>query len=429
MGNKQPFVSASLEQAPVPVRLPTLEEHWDCHQCAWCCYGTEILLDEEDLAKLQSQHWDQQPEYQGVRLIRRAGLLGQRYRLAHRKDGTCVFLLTDGLCRIHRDFGLEAKPKLCQAFPFQPVPAPDGSLLVVRRSCPSAAAGLGRPVDLQRPDVQQALRAKPPGEPIRQPPEIVPGHRLRWPETLRITDWIERLFRDQTYPLVRRAVHVAIFTDLLAQCRPGRLTRSELAELVDLLAQQALQEAGQYFQQRRAPDRAAQMLFRRIVADYVRLHPRIRLRRCWQHRWWWIRTAWLLGRGHGQLPPLADQWPGAAMEALDRPLGPLSPEVLRPLEAYFEAAACCRAYSLLTRPGWPLVEAIRALVVGYPVGMWLVRFATPDRAPTGQDVIEAVVTLDRGERLAALAGSAHRQRLRLLGRLGQMPRLIAWYGR
>ena len=429
MDNKAPSVPDRLVVAGVPVRLPPLQEHWDCHQCAQCCYGTEILLDEEDLAKLQNQGWDRHPDYRGIRVIRRVGLLGGRYRLAHRQDGTCVFLLPDKLCRIHRDFGLQAKPKLCQAFPFQTVPAPEGAIVVVRRSCPSAAAGRGRPVLLDRADLQQALQARPPTAPLRQPPEIVPGHRLGWPETLRVTDWVERLFRDEHYPLVRRAAHVAIFADLLGQCRPARLSRSHLAELLDLLAQQAVREAGQYFQDRRAPDRPGQMLFRRIAADYVRLHPQIRLRRCWRHRWWWIRTAWRLGRGQGQLPPLPEQWPGASLEALDRPLGPLSPEVLRPLDEYFAAAACCRAYCLLTRPGWSLVEAIRALVMAYPVGMWLLRFAAPDRPADSQAVIQAVVALDRGERLAGLAGTAHRQRLRLLARLGQIPRLIAWYGR
>ena len=429
MDNKGPSAAGRLVVAGVPVRLPPLQEYWDCHQCAQCCYGTEILLDEEDLAKLQRQGWDRHPDYRGIRLIRRVGLFGGRYRLAHRPDGTCVFLLPDGLCRIHRDFGLEAKPKLCQAFPFQTVPEPDGAMVVVRRSCPSAAAGLGRPVLLDRADLQQALQARPPAPPLRQPPEIVPGHRLAWPDTLRVTDWVERLFRDEHYPLVRRAVHGAIFAELLGQCRPARLNRADLAELLDLLAQEAIREAGRYFQERRAPDRPAQMLFRRIAADYVRLHPRIRLRRCWRHRWWWIRTAWRLGRGHGQLPPLEEQWPGASLEALDRALGPLSLEVLRPLEKYFTAAACCRAYSLLTRPGWTLVEAIRALVMEYPVGMWLVRFSAPDQPPTVQDVIEAVVALDRGERLAALAGGAHRQRIGLLARLGEIPRLIAWYGR
>jgi len=429
MDNKGPSAAGRLVVAGVPVRLPPLQEYWDCHQCAQCCYGTEILLDEEDLAKLKTQHWEQHPEYQGLRLIERVGLLRRRYRLSHRPDGTCVFLLPDGLCRIHRDFGLLAKPKLCQAFPFQTVPAENGVLLTVRRSCPSAAAGLGRAVRLDREDVQAALRARPPQAGLVQPPPIVAGDRLGWSETLRVTDWVERLLRDQTYPLVRRIVHVTIFTELLGGCRPGRLHRTELAELLDLLAQQALAEAGDWFQQRLPPDRAAQMLFRRIAADYVRLHPRIRLRRCWRHRWWWIRTAWRLGRGHGQLPPLEDQWPGVSLEALDRAMGPLSPEVLRPLEEYFAAAACCRGYSFLTRPDWSLVEAVRAMVMGYPVGMWLVRFAAPDRPPTVQDVIEAVVALDRGERLAALAGAAHRQRIGLLARLGQIPRLITWYGR
>lgn len=413
----------------VRIRLPQRSEHWDCCQCAQCCYGTMIVLDQEDLAKLRSQQWDQHPEYRGIRVIERAGWWGGVYRLSHRRDGTCVFLLPDGLCRIHRDFGLEAKPKLCRAFPFQTVPEEGGALVVVRRSCPSAAAGLGRLVSFDREDVQAALHARPVQAALSQPPEIISGHRLGWSETLRVTDWVERLLSDRSYPLARRVVHVAIFTELLAACQPSRLKRAELAELLNLLHQQAICESGSWFQNRRSPERSGGMLFRRIAAEYVRLHPRVRLQRCWSHRWWWVQTAWVLGRGRGHLPPLPDQWPGAAIEALDRPLGPLPEEVLRPLEAYFEATASCRSYSFLTRPGWPVVEAIRALVMEYPVAMWLVRFSAPDRMPTVDDMIEAVVAVDRGERLPALSGPSHRQRLRLLARLGEIPRVAAWYAR
>ena len=81
--------------------LPILEQ-WDCHHCTACCRETTIQLNADDLAKLQQQRWDQHPEFRGVQTVRRSLSLGGASVLAHKADGSCVFLTEAGLCRMAR---------------------------------------------------------------------------------------------------------------------------------------------------------------------------------------------------------------------------------------------------------------------------------------------------------------------------------------
>ncbi len=408
--------------------LPVVQ-HWDCHNCAVCCVGTIVTLDEEDRERLRQQDWEAHPEYRGVKTVVRQGLFSRQYQLAWRRDGRCVFLLPDGLCRIHRDYGFAAKPKLCRVFPFQTVAQEGQARVLVRRSCPSAAAGKGRPVERGRDDLEEALRVRPPPKALAAPPEIVRGHRRSWKDTNRLTDAWERLLCDATYPLVRRVAHASCFCEMVAQCRPARLDGPQFAELLQMLEPSAVEEAATWFRRRRPPDRSTSMLLRRVLLEYARLHPKTQLGKSWATRWRLVRLAWAFGRGRGAIPSLGPELPPVPAEALDRALGPLPEEVLQPLVSYVETMAASRGYALAGRRGWPLVDSLRALVVAHPVAMWLARLAAPHAAPRPEHMIDAVIALDRGDRYAGLTSWQHRKRLALIGGLGGFARVITWYGR
>ena len=171
----------------LPIRTPKIEQRWDCHGCGICCWGTIIRLSDDDLQKIRAQRWHEHPDYRGVRLLKRLRLWRKEYRLAHRKDGHCVFLTPDGLCRIHQAHGLEAKPLICQMFPFQLVPLGEFAYLTLRRNCPSAAADKGRELRKHLSGVRQlAERGNLVSRPTR-PPAITGTHRRSWEDTLRIT--------------------------------------------------------------------------------------------------------------------------------------------------------------------------------------------------------------------------------------------------
>ena len=261
------------------------------------------------------------------------------------------------------------------------------------------------------------------------PPALVPGYRGSWSDFHRGSDAIERFLLDQRYPLVRRIVHGLRFCDLLQGCRLDRLASSDLDELLAMLETSAVAEAGDFFSRRRPPNRAGPVLFRQTVLEYVRLHPSFVIEQSWRERWRIIVLAMAFARGRGRLPTIHPSFPENTFEALDEPLGQVKQAVLRPLEAYFEAAAASRQYAVLTHRDWSLVESFRALALCHPVALWLVRLGSGPRPPEPEDMLGAIAAIDRGQNYPVLCGWRHRRRVNSLRRLGQLPRLVAWYAR
>ena len=413
----------------LPIRILPIVEQWDCRGCGHCCRGTIIRLKDDDLQRLRKQHWEQHPDYRGQKIVVRHGLWKPDYFLAKRKDGCCIFLTDDGLCRIHRDFGLTAKPLVCQMFPFQLVPLEEFACLTLRRFCPSAAADQGRKVEeymeyARRLAEQGGLAAKP-----GDPPPVIRGQAASWERVLPVTDCLERLMRDEHYPLVRRLVHGLTFCEHLEHCHLHNLAPEQFEQLLAMLENSAVNESTELFRQRRPPSRAAGMLFRQAALEYMRLHPKFVIQRSWRERWRLMRTAWAFVRGRGPLPPIHACFPPTTFEALERPLGPLDAHVLRPLTALFEATAASRYYATPDRPGWSLVESFRDLALTHPLALWLLRLTCGERPPRVEDMIDVVGAIDRWQSYPAQIGSRHRRRVRSLTRLHELARLVVWYAR
>jgi lysine-N-methylase len=357
----------------------------------------------------------------------RQGLWKKSYRLALDRQDRCVFLTSQGRCRIHELYGEAEKPLLCRMFPFQLVPLEQFAHVTLRRHCPSAAADRGRTVEEHLDSIHQLAARRP--EPRRPagPPALTPRRRGAWPDFLRVADTLERLLLDGQFPLVRRLAHALKFCDLLQQCRLHKLAEQRLADLLAMLETSAVDDAGQLFAQRRPPGRAAALLFRQTALEYVRLHPKFVIRRSLAERWRLVVMAAAFARGRGKLPQIHPDFPAVTFQALEQPLGRLSGELLRPLAAYFEAAAASKQYALLSRRSWSLVESFRALALSYPIAMWIVRLSCAGRQPETEDVLGAVAAIDRGQTYAPLTGRRHRRRVASLARLGELPRLVAWY--
>jgi lysine-N-methylase len=144
----------------LPLKPLPMIERWDCHQCGACCRGSVIPLSPEEVERLKSQKWDEREDLRGTPVIVRQSTQGHKHRLAQRPDGSCVFLLPDGLCRIHKELGFEAKPLVCRMFPLQVVPRDNAAYVTLRRACPSAAADKGRPVSEQLEFVRPLVRER-----------------------------------------------------------------------------------------------------------------------------------------------------------------------------------------------------------------------------------------------------------------------------
>ncbi|MBN2292824.1 MAG: YkgJ family cysteine cluster protein, partial [Pirellulales bacterium] len=304
----------------LPIRTLPIVEHWDCRGCATCCRGTIFALSEADLALLREQAWEKHPDFKGVKILQPHGLFKKTYSLAKRKDGTCVFLDDKGLCRIHGEFGFDAKPLVCRMAPLQLVPLDDRALLTVRRYCPTGAADEGQPLEEHLATYRKMAEEKvPPLAPAMRPP-ITRRCRRSWHDTHRVLDALERLMLDDRFPLVRRLVHGLEFCDYLDQCKLHRLDGSQFAELVPVLEEAAVEGAAELFASRTPPRRTMAGIFRQICLEYLRLHPGFVIEASWTERWRLVRAALAFSRGKGAVPYMHGSFPETTFANLEEPL-------------------------------------------------------------------------------------------------------------
>jgi lysine-N-methylase len=411
----------------LPIITLPMAERWDCHQCGVCCRGSIVPLDEEDLRKLQEQKWEEHSDYRGV-AVTAAGDRRGRKQLAKRVDGSCVFLMDDGLCRIHKEFGFDAKPLVCRMFPLQLVPRDKQAVLTIRRACPSAAADKGREVTEYLPEVRAYAKEGRLIEHAVAAPPIKPGEEAEWKRSGVLLETLRRVTCDERYPPIRRLVHGLELCRLVETARTGGMPTRKLSDLVSVLEEHIAAEAAPHFAQRQRPSAGGRLLFRRIGLEAVRLHPRAYLMPRWWTRFQLVWWALKMVAGRGTLPRVHPQFPSATFQQLEQPLGLLDAALYRPLARYFETSTASYQYALGDRGGWSIIESYRQLAILYPIALWLLRWATVGRTPEVNDVYEIITTLERAQGYAPLGGLEQRSRLRTLARLDDLPRLVIWYG-
>jgi lysine-N-methylase len=401
--------------------LPILE-HWDCHQCTACCRETTIQLNADDLARLKDQRWDQHPDYRSVETVRRGAWLSGAV-LAHRPDGSCVFLTEAGRCRIHEDFGPEAKPAMCQLFPLQVMTTDREACATVLRSCPSSAADRGRPVEQHLSSLKRLVGDKFEGRSPASVPRIVGRTTRDWDDFYVVVEALERLLVDERLPLVRRLVHALRFCNLLEQCKLNRVGAESIAELTQMLEQGASVDVGQLFQDRQPPTRSSARLFRRLGAHFIRCFPGGRPTRTLFDHWRVLRLSGRLARAKSECPELHPRFPAVEVDRLERPLGPLAGDVLRPLGRFYESHAMSKRY-VLAQSRSSVVQSVRRLAFTFPMALWMLRWLAAERGPVTDDMVQIVVALERGFVLPALNRAAG-----YLAESGELERLVVWYGR
>jgi Fe-S-cluster containining protein len=115
----------------------------------------ELLPDEIDRVKNLS--WPA-----GDPLVGTVGVMkhsGRSY-LQHAADGVCVFLNRQtNLCRIHAEFGVDAKPLGCRLYPFQISPTFDGEATISPRyTCPTVRKNIGASHADALPELRQLVQ-------------------------------------------------------------------------------------------------------------------------------------------------------------------------------------------------------------------------------------------------------------------------------
>jgi lysine-N-methylase len=429
---------------PLPVRSLPVLQNWDCRGCTACCRQYQVSVSAEEMSRIQAQGWEQEPDLRGLPLFVKSGGLftSGGYRLNHKPDGACVFLGPDNRCRIHVKHGSAAKPLACRIYPFALVPAGDHWKLGLRFACPASAEGTGRPLAEQLPEAREYAAALEAGTVLAAltgpPPPLQGSQTVGWGDFNRIVVALSKVFTDTDDTMERRWRRVLFIVSTLRQAAVGEggkdpskaITAGRLSELLHILGQASDDEVPLDPVEVPAPGWVGRMVFRPVAALYARKDTGSDRGAAQASALGRLLSAVQFARGAGYIPRTHAAMPPALFADAEKPLGELSERAEELLERWTRVKLESGQFCGPSNFGMHVWDGLESLAVAFAAAMWLARVLIVDGRPIDDAVLQAVRIVDDNFGFNPLLGSSRQMfALRLLGKRGELPRLIAWYGR
>jgi len=433
---------------PAANTLPTLAnlpayQCYDCVGCGDCCRGLfAIRLTEADYARITAQGWENDPELHGQTLFTKQD---DGHRMAHREDGSCVFLNERGLCRIHAKFGEPAKPLACRLYPFIYVPVGNELRIDVRFDCPQVAGSRGRSITTYRADLREMLpqwveemlkeklqKASQQAVPVQSwelpAPPLFARVTLPWTHLLRIEQAMEKLLTRTDLDFTRRLVCMANLTAALRTPRLAGVEMKKLDELLAKLTAMVVEKVKGDALVRLAPPGLTRAMFRQMLAAYGRADRIGQRPNVWQR----LTVGLRMLNGRGTMPPIRPGFPPVRFADLEGAFGLPDEEATAPLVRYYRVHLQSMGFCGPIFYGRAFLDGLGMLCLTYPLICWFARaFAVAEGHPalTAQHVERAIAVVDHQHgrnKLFDLPSERYRQHA-LLDR-STLRSLIVWYG-
>lgn len=421
--------------------VPLASQRYSCHGCGDCCRDFTVQLSDADLARLDAQQWRARLEEPVTVEFR-----GQTF-LRQREDGACIFLMENGLCRVHAEFGFEQKPLACRVFPFSLAPGPRTALAGINFACQSVrenrGATLGSHLESLR-DFQQALPEAQRASVVRLTAKLVADEE----EVDALVGALDGWLADHAVPLEQRLDGLAWIAQQLMAAKLDTVRGRRFRELIELLVA-ALPEELDHLPveppSRRQSSLLRQAVFARTEDPKIpELARRGRLRTVLSQ----LMRSRRFSRGRGAVPAIGLSWPrGGAFERVAQMTaggaGPDRAAIDELLTRWLRATMLGGRAWGSGFYGWPMNEGLSALVVNLAATGWLACAHAAAKAPGVDDagapgrevrLADVAAALGRIDRSAGrarwLAGSAERLRIEYLARGDGLRRLVrsAWFG-
>jgi lysine-N-methylase len=410
----------------VSIALPIIalnlrEQRYSCHGCGNCCRDFTVQLREEDLAKLHEQRWESklgEPitiEFRGVQYLRQ------------RDDGSCIFLMDDGRCRVHAEFGFESKPIACQLFPFHLLPTTSGVQMGLNFACQSVLENKGAELRAHMKDLARQAGLTPEVAQRIPPPMLNDRLRATDDEVDAITGRIDRWLRrhdddaDDAVSLNARLDGLAWVVASLNRAKLENVRGKRFAELLDVLFGALPGELAHHPVE--APTAKQRKMLRRAVFTRIEDPKLNRMERLGR----WRTTLSQLARqrrfasGRGPAPRIGMDWPDRVdLRDVER-IGPArDAEQVAMIDDLM--TRYLRAIVLGSRAwgagyyGWPIVRGLQTLLLNVACMGWLARLHAAGRGESSlsiEDVRAALGRVDRTHGRAKWLGSSA-ERLRLI---------------
>jgi lysine-N-methylase len=416
----------------LPIRHLPVVQNWDCRACGGCCHEYQVGVTDQERERILSQGWERDPVLAGKPLFVRGGHgWRKRYHLNQRPDGACIFLSSEGRCRIHERFGPEGKPLACRLYPFVLIPAGDHWQVGLRFACPSAIASKGRALREHQPELKryaELLEQQSPA-PLRQlpPPTLQSGQSVPWSELHRFVQAILAILSQRDHRTEWRVRAAAALVRLCRQARFDGVQGSRLDDFLDVVTSGLVSETPIQPEALLPPTRMGRLLFRQALALYVRKD------RGPDHsvvtgRLGLLSAALRFAVGRGRVPRLHAWLPATEFARLEQPVGPLPREADEVLERYYVLKVGSLQFCGPGQFDLPFWEGLESLFLTLPVILWLRRAL--QELPPVEAISRAVSMTDLNFAYnPALGSMRQRVALRVLANRGDLERLIAWYSR
>ena len=403
-------------------------QSYDCTGCGDCCRGRfAILITDEDKARIDKQEWaDEDLGLGGRPLFTRKG---SEYQIAHRADGSCIFLNDEGLCKIHAKFGEPAKPVACRLYPFRFIPVGDQVRVDVRFDCPATASNNGRPITAHKADLLKLLKDALPDEAARlDPPPLHGKVSATWGQLVQITQAFERVLLDISLDLTRRVAAMVNLVDLIRQVDFSKIGTHDLPDFLEEAAAHVTEGAIGDDMESRAPIGSEAAAFRQILGVYARIDQVGEKAKPLQR----LTTSFRMLAGKGSLPGLRPELASVSFADVDNlrvaPAGDAALVIERYLHTHLSSMSFC-GLSFYNRA---YLDGLGSLLLTYPLACW---FAHAYAVAAGLSTIDkecaekALMIVDHQHGVTPILDiPTERLRTNMLTERSTLRGLVIWYG-
>ncbi len=117
-------------------------------------------------------------------------VISDRLIVSRDDENSCLFLTSDQACEIHAELGSQAKPIVCQTYPYLFTQTPDGIYTALSHACPAVLEQTGPWVESQRPALEAMLESRwnevPTAGCVGDKVEVRRGHWISWSDYLEL---------------------------------------------------------------------------------------------------------------------------------------------------------------------------------------------------------------------------------------------------
>jgi lysine-N-methylase len=261
---------------------------------------------------------------------------------------------------------------------------------------------------------------------------------LSWGDVGRVATAFSKLLSNDSDPFERRWRKILFIVSMLRKATldgggdPKKaVTGGRLSELLHVLGIASEDEVPASAADEARPGWVGRTVFRQLVAVFARKDHGAEKGEAQRGPVRRFASAVRFARGRGRVPKVhAVISDAATFAAGEKSFGPLSAESTALLARWHrlkvESLQFCGPPNF-GLSGW---DGIESLALTFPAAMWLARVLAAGGKSPDAAVSQAVRMVDDNFGFNPLLGSARQKfALRLLGSRGDLPRLVAWYGR